>query len=168
MPDRRSAVSALPAVPKPARCDDEAWRDGLRSASCWTIKAGSRCSRVSPRWATSPLAGFCPGGGLETGEGYEQAARREFFEETGIVAEELGPVVLERTVRFTWDGVEFDQTEHYFVVRTSVQEISSDRWTEEECQVIVEHRWWTVDELRNASEPVFPEELTRLVKSVSR
>ena len=87
-------------------------------------------------------------GGLETGEGYEQAARRELFEETGIVAEELGTVVLERTVRFTWDGVEFDQTEHYFVVRTSVQEISSDRWTEEERQVIVEHRWWTVDELR--------------------
>jgi hypothetical protein len=49
-----------------------------------------------------------------------------------------------------------------------VQEISSDRWTEEERQVIVEHRWWTVDELRNASEPVFPEELTRLVESVSR
>ena len=67
-----------------------------------------------------------------------------------------------------WDGVEFDQSEHYFVVRTSVQEISSDRWTEEERQVIVEHRWWTVDELRNASEPVFPEELTRLVESVSR
>jgi hypothetical protein len=90
------------------------------------------------------------------------------FEETGIVAEELGPVVLERTVRFTWDGVEFNQTEHYFVVRTSVQETSSDRWTGEERQVIVEHRWWTVDELRNASEPVFPEELTRLVESVSR
>jgi hypothetical protein len=34
--------------------------------------------------------------------------------------------------------------------------------------VIVEHRWWTVDELRNASEPVFLEELTRLVESVSR
>jgi hypothetical protein len=34
-----------------------------------------------------------------------------------------------------------DQAEHYFVVRTSVQEISSDRWTEEERQVIVEHRW---------------------------
>ena len=57
MLDRRSAVSALPAVPKPARCDDEAWRDGLRSASCWTMKAGSCCSRVSPRRATSSLAG---------------------------------------------------------------------------------------------------------------
>ena len=45
MPDRRSAVSALPAAPKPARCDDGAWRVGLGSASCWTIKAGSCCSR---------------------------------------------------------------------------------------------------------------------------
>jgi ADP-ribose pyrophosphatase YjhB (NUDIX family) len=111
---------------------------------------------------------FCPGGGLETGEATSRRRAGELFEETGIVAEELGPVVLQRTVRYTWNGVEFDQTEHYFVVRTSVQEISSDRWTEEERQVIVEHRWWTVDELRNASEPVFLEELTRLVESVSR
>jgi 8-oxo-dGTP pyrophosphatase MutT (NUDIX family) len=86
------------------------------------------------------LAGSVQAAVSKRGEGYEQAAHRELFEETGIVAEELGPVVLERTVRFTWDGVEFDQTEHYSVVRTSVQEISSDRWTEEERQVIVEHR----------------------------
>ena len=37
-----------------------------------------------------------PGGGLEDGEGYEHAARREVAEETGFEAGELGPWVWTR------------------------------------------------------------------------
>lgn len=34
-----------------------------------------------------------PGGGLEPGESFEQAARRELWEETGIQIEAVGPCV---------------------------------------------------------------------------
>ena len=44
-----------------------------------------------------------PGGGLEAGEGWEAAARRELAEETGVVAGDVsGPVMVDRD--FLWEG----------------------------------------------------------------
>src|SRR2546423_14844629 len=45
------------------------------------------------------------GGGRDDGEAAEDAARREGFEETGILLGELGPVVLSREVEVEFEGL---------------------------------------------------------------
>jgi ADP-ribosylglycohydrolase/8-oxo-dGTP pyrophosphatase MutT (NUDIX family) len=97
-----------------------------------------------------------PGGGLEDGETLVIAAARELSEETGIAVppDELGNVVATRTG--TWcvpDGtVAFRGANHYFMVRTDVTELDLSGHTPWERDLILDHRWWTADELRTTTE----------------
>jgi 8-oxo-dGTP pyrophosphatase MutT (NUDIX family) len=105
-------------------------------------------------WAT-------PGGGLDPGESYAQAACRELLEETGIWIDDPGPVVDRRVVTFQMpDGEMVRSDEHFFVIRMKAgQKLSAERWTNLEHEVIAAHRWWSANELRSTTEQVWPENL---------
>jgi 8-oxo-dGTP pyrophosphatase MutT (NUDIX family) len=106
---------------------------------------------------------FTPGGGTEPGESTAAAARRELEEETGHRSDDLGPVVWRRRTVFDFDGVTYEQDEDFYLLRTSAYELSSQGWSPLEVATIVEHRWWPIAELRNAEQPVYPEELADLL-----
>jgi len=106
---------------------------------------------------------FTPGGGVEPGESLAAAARREIHEETGYQLDELGPVVLSRQARFSFEGQEYDQTEHYFRVRVGHTEVDYSGWTETERRTVRTHRWWTAEELRATDETVYPANLIDFV-----
>ena len=115
-----------------------------------------------------PLAGqdfwSTPGGGGEDGETFRQAAIRELKEETGITRECVGSPVAERAfVMQMPDGEYVEAQEQYFFVSSDIAVSSRDGWSDEEAEVIADHRWWSKDELRHTTATVWPEDLLEML-----
>src|SRR5438309_3468373 len=91
-----------------------------------------------------PLAGqnywATPGGALEAGESLADAARRELFEETGILRDTVGEKVAEREfVLQLQDGEYVMAEERFFLVRVADQALSREHWTPMEIETMTDH-----------------------------
>lgn len=117
-------------------------------------------SRRTPIWVTL-------GGRIEDGEDVMTAASRELAEETGITNAKIGPAVWygEQELIFKEERTLLKET--FVVVRTSETGIVTDRRTKEEHAVILETKWWTLDELRSTKETVLPKCISELAPALA-
>lgn len=108
-----------------------------------------------------------PGGGVENDESLTEAAMREVYEETGLrvaLLSDARPMYVER-VRFRFAGSHFDQTNHYFLARVPAgRRIQPAGHTDVERQVVLELRWWRLEDLDASAEVHEPVAMVELIE----
>jgi 8-oxo-dGTP pyrophosphatase MutT (NUDIX family) len=108
-----------------------------------------------------------PGGGIDPGESYQEAAVREIGEETGLVLDpaQVGPPTWRRDS--TWRSRGMRRLQHEVVVFAQVAAaqpaIEDGGRTWKEIEDYVTYRWWRVSEVTHSQERFYPGRLPELL-----
>lgn len=139
------------------------------------LDTSGRVLLLHVRDATQPEFGVAwelPGGGIEPGEDYVQAAIRELREETGI---EIAPECIaapswRREVSYVYRNAH--RRQHEVVVAARLQEASpairgANRFEAEKDDVLGAD-WWSLEEIAASDERFYPKSLARLLPAFLR
>lgn len=106
-----------------------------------------------------------PGGGIDPGESYVEAAVRELREETGIVTDTVGEATWTRTATFKCRGFRRVQEEVVALVTVPAVAPSIDvtGQLDYEVDAYMSARWWPLNELLTTRERFYPGRLPSLL-----
>lgn len=106
-----------------------------------------------------------PGGALDEGENFEEALKRELFEEMGIKLTEPAMFVFYRTPLYELkDGETVRSEERFYLVRLDEAEFSYAGWTESENKRMTAGKWWSVEEIKTSGETFFSEDIVDIIE----
>jgi 8-oxo-dGTP diphosphatase len=110
-------------------------------------------------WAT-------PGGSVKADETDLDAARREIKEELAVNATLTGPVHTSVN-RFSHKNVLVDNTDVFFVGRLDQANPQLHAVSDDERAAMQAVRWWTRDEIDQATETIFPPDLSAVIRRLT-
>jgi 8-oxo-dGTP pyrophosphatase MutT (NUDIX family) len=139
------------------------------------LEASGRVLLLHVRDATQPEFGTLwelPGGGIEAGENYVQAAIRELREETGM---EIGPECIDapswhREVSYVYRNVH--RRQHEIVAAARLQQalpsIRGSNRLDAEKDDVLGAQWWSLDDIAASHECFYPKSLAALLPAFLR
>lgn len=104
------------------------------------------------------------GGEVEPGEPDREAASRELLEELGVRAELVGPVEQHTGGTYEHLGEVVRNYDVFFAARCRAIEARLAGVTEDEIRLMQEARWWTLAEIAETQETMFPKHTAELAE----
>ena len=109
-----------------------------------------------------------PGGGLEEGESFEDALKRELFEELGVQITESYPEVYYRNPVYTLkNGKKVQSVEKFFLVRLEEDAFSFEHWSKSEKKRMLAGKWWSREKIEQSDEEFFSKDILRILNELS-
>lgn len=104
-----------------------------------------------------------PGGAVDPGESYLEAAVRELAEEAGLVAPpgDFTRIAL-RDTTWSWKGRTYHALEEYWLVRVATSDLDTSGWQEGDRRWMTRLGWWRIPDLAATRDIVRPPGLAPL------
>ena len=109
-----------------------------------------------------------PGGSLEEDETFQEALKREFFEEMGVQLDNDCPEIYYRNPLYTLKSGETVQSiEKFFLVCVEDEQFSYANWTESEKKRMLEGKWWSIEEIQRSEDTFFTKDIIKILTELS-
>ena len=109
-----------------------------------------------------------PGGGLEEGESFEMALKRELFEELGIQLNQCYKQIYYRNPIYSLKNGKLAQCEErFFLVYLEGKEFSYNNWTESENKRMLYGKWWSIEEIQQSDDEFFSSDIINILDNLS-